>query len=69
MALTDEQRLAALEDAYFSGVLEVQYGDKTTKYRSLNDIERAMNALKDRIGGADKAAHLRRRYAEFDKGL
>ena len=63
----DEQRLEALEDAYFSGVLTVTYGDKSTTYRSSNDMLKAINALRARLG-LDGGGR-RRRIACFTKDL
>lgn len=67
MALTPKQQawLDALEDALYSGVLEVQHGDRTVKYRSLSDIMRAIALLKGE--GGDNSGKISRRYAEFSR--
>lgn len=65
----DLRRLESLEDAYYSGVKTVTYGDKSTTYRSLDDMQRAINALRDRLGLDGKSGSRRRRYACFSKDL
>ncbi|MEM1344742.1 MAG: hypothetical protein AAGI34_09210 [Pseudomonadota bacterium] len=64
MAMTDEQRLAALREAYFSGTAEVQIDGRTIKYRSMSEIQRAIRLLEARrpIGG------IRVSYLEHDRG-
>lgn len=68
MALSAKQQawLDALEDALYSGVLEVSHGDRTVKYRSMNELMRAIEMLKASagVGGAGKMS---RRYAEFSR--
>lgn len=68
MALTDQQRLDALEDAYYSGVKTVEYANgKSVTYRSLSEIGAAIDRLKEKMGTAERKD--RRRYAEHSKGL
>lgn len=66
MAYTQEQ-IDVLEAAIGQGVLEVQYADKTVKYRSLDEMLRILNMMK---GIVDPVATRRgnRRYAEHNKG-
>lgn len=73
MCKTPEQRarLEALEEAYFSGVLQVSHGDKTVRYRSLDELWTALQRHKELCGcgaGAAGGAH-RTRYGRYTKGL
>lgn len=67
MALTNQERLDALEEAKYSGVLEVDYGDRRIRYRSMAALKEAIYDLKIEMG-LIKTKN-RRRYAEHSKGL
>jgi len=43
------QQLEALEEAYASGQLEVEYADKRVKYRSISELERALYTVRRAI--------------------
>jgi len=49
MAFTQAQ-LDALEDAIAQGVLEVSYSDKTVKYRSLDEMLRVRDLMRNALG-------------------
>ena len=66
MSFTESQ-LTALEKAYAEGVLEIKYGDKTIKYRTLNEMRQAINDIKKSLGGSYKKKT--RLTAVFSKGL
>lgn len=42
--------IAALEEAYRSGVRVVEYADRKVEYRSLNEIKRVLDELKQSAG-------------------
>lgn len=63
MAYTSEQ-LTALENAIAEGVLKVEYGDKKVEYRSLNEMIRIRDIIKQALGDGKP----RRTYAAFSKG-
>lgn len=66
----DLARLEALEDAYYSGTLQVTHGDKTVRYRSLDDIWQAILRLKERMGCGDASGGRSRTiHATYTKGL
>ncbi|MTI13353.1 phage head-tail joining protein [Sansalvadorimonas verongulae] len=63
MAFT-QQQLNALEDAIAMGTLEVEYGDKKVKYRSLGEMMRIRDMMRMDIEKPQRA-----RVAHFSKGL
>lgn len=65
---TDQEKLAALRDAYDSGVVKGNYGDYSFEYRTLDELERVMRTIEGRINGARNPANSRR-LASFSKGL
>lgn len=54
--MTTEAQIAALENAIATGALEVEYRSGETmrkvKYRSLSEMERALNALKQKASAS-----------------
>lgn len=66
MAYTRAQ-LDALQAAIAQGALEVEYGDKRVKYRSLDEMMRIERRMLAALGTRNQNAG--RRFAEFDKGL
>lgn len=64
MAYTIEQ-LTALENAIGEGALKVEYGDKKVEYRSLNEMIRIRNLMRQDLNLLPP----RRTFAEFSKGL
>lgn len=65
MAFTQEQ-LDALNQAITEGVLEVWYGDKKVKYRSLDEMLRIKRLMENELFGNGKSGV---RFASFSKGL
>lgn len=65
MAYTTEQ-LNALDAAIAEGALTVKYQDKQVTYRSLDEMIRIRNLMRDELGlnGASGG----RRFASFSKG-
>ncbi|WP_422491273.1 phage head-tail joining protein [Endozoicomonas sp. ALE010] len=63
MAFT-QQQLTALEDAIAMGTLEVEYGDKKVRYRSLTEMMRIRDMMRRDI---EKPQHAR--VVSFSKGL
>jgi len=66
MSFTQDQ-LNAIEEAIASGTLEVQYADKKVTYRSLTDLLRTRELIKNSIskGNGNEA----RVYPTLSKGL
>lgn len=62
--LTD---IAALESAIKSGALEVWYGDKRVKYRSIAEMQQILQQIKDALQPDRKAT--RRHYGDFKNGF
>lgn len=58
--------LEAVQRAIASGVTSVSYGDKSTTYRSLNDLLRIRDELLAAIEGAPK---IRRTAAGYNGGF
>lgn len=69
MAYTQTE-LDALDRAIAQGALSVEYGDKKVTYRSLDDMLRTRQLMRDELGlnGATPANN-GRRYGSFSKGL
>ena len=65
MAATQGQ-LDALEDAYFQGVLTVEYGDKKVTYRSVEQMKQIINEMRRSLGLSTGST---RKYLETGKGL
>lgn len=65
MAYT-EQDLQAVRKAIAGGYLEVQYGDKRVRYRSLSELERAASIIQadlNRQAGRSRSRIVRLRHA------
>lgn len=60
-----QAHLAALEEAYASGVTEVTYDGKTVKYRSLAELAQAISAIRLALSPEVPRQH----YPRFSKGL
>ncbi len=68
--LTDLQtRREALKAARASGVARVSYEGKTLEYRSLAEIDRAIEALEREIAAAEGRRVIRHLRVTTDKGL
>lgn len=67
MGFTIEQ-LGILEAAIAQGALEVNYGDKKVVYRSLTEMQRTREMMKDELGLNGKT-NRNRRYGVHTKGL
>jgi len=66
MAWTQTQ-LDALEAAIAEGALSVQYADRRITYHSLAEMLRLRDQMRTDLAGDD--APVRRKYAQFSKGL
>jgi hypothetical protein len=64
MAYTQEQ-IHTLEQAIAEGALSVKYGDKQVTYRSLAEMIRTLEMMKESLG----QRRPRRVYGEVTKGL
>lgn len=58
----------SLNEAISLGALEVQYGDKTIKYRSLDDMLRLQLSMKNCLF-PEQNTNNGRKYASFSKGV
>lgn len=67
MSYTLEQ-LTALENAIAQGATEVQYADKRVTYRSLDEMNRIRQQMREELGLV-RPVSSRRTYAEFSKGF
>ena len=61
-----EEKLIALQDAIFDGVLEIKYSDKEVKFMSLRDMKRSYDMLKNELGLTSKVCRIK---TNFSKGL
>lgn len=57
-----------LSDAIASGALEVHYGDKTVKYRSLDEMIRIQTLMKNELFPSQNPTN-GRKLASFSKGI
>lgn len=63
------EQYQALSDAIASGAIEVQYGDKTVKYRTFAEMRAILSLMRDCLfppanGGSNNG----RKFASFKKG-
>jgi hypothetical protein len=59
----------ALSEAISTGAMDVQYGDKSVKYRSLNDMIRILDLMKRCLFPELVASNNNgRKFASFKKG-
>jgi len=65
MAYTQTQ-LHALEEALAKGVIEVSYGDRSVKYRSLREMRSLRDEMRRALG---KIKRTNRRKMQVSKGL
>jgi hypothetical protein len=65
MAYTQTQ-LDALEEALAKGVIEVSYGDRSVKYRSLREMRSLRDEMRRALG---KIKRTNRRKMQVSKGL
>lgn len=63
--MTQEQ-LTILEEAIASGATLVRYHDKTVQYRSLDEMMRIRDLIRQELGLAGKNKRI---YSVFDKGV
>ena len=59
--------LDAIEEAIVSGVLTVKYSDKEVTYRSLNELIKVRELIRESLGLTNSASQ--RMLSEFDRGL
>lgn len=59
--------LDAIEEAIVSGVLTVKYSDKEVTYRSLNELIKVRELIRESLGLTNSASQ--RILSEFDRGL
>ena len=71
MSMTDwtESELSALRRAYASGTTRVSYDGKTVDYRSVAEIDRAIEALDREIAAAEGRRIVRQVRVTTAKGL
>ena len=62
-----QQHLDDLEAAIAEGALEVRYQDRTVVYRSLNDMLKTRDLIRQALGHVDRKGT--RILTKFDKGL
>lgn len=62
-----EENLAALEQAIATGSREVWYGDKRVAYRSLDEMLRIRDLMRESVGKKD--ANQSRIFTKFSKGF
>lgn len=67
MATFTQQMLDSLIGAIAQGALEVWYGDKRVKYRSLDEMLKIKTLMEKDLGLAPKDGG--RRYAKYNKGF
>lgn len=65
MANFTQEQLDAICAAYAEGVLTVKYADKEVTYRSLTDMERIINKIKEALGQGGQTVIT---LATFNKG-
>ena len=58
--------LDAIERAIANGTTEVQFGDRTVKYRSLNQLQQIRSLM---MKDLNKARAPRRKWPSFGKGI
>jgi hypothetical protein len=66
MAFTQSQ-IDSLESAIAEGALTVRYSDKLITYRSLDEMERTLEMMRDQLGL--NSNRVTRKYASVSKGL
>lgn len=64
-----EAQRAALKKAMRSGVLSVEHGDKSVRYRSMNELRAALADLDAEIDAATGTRRNRVFYLSNDRGL
>lgn len=57
-----------LSEAIATGTTKVQYGDKTVEYRSLDEMLRILQIMKNQLF-PEQNKNNGRKYASFSKGL
>jgi len=70
MAYT-QQQYQELQAAIAEGALSVRHGDRTTTYRSLDEMQRILRTMAAELGigaGAVNGCGSGRRFASFSKG-
>ena len=60
------EQLAKLKEAKASGALRVKYGNKEVEYRTMAEIDSAIQDIEREL---NKEAYKRRRTIKFSKGL
>lgn len=61
-----QQDYDALKSAIASGALEVRRGDRTVKYRSMNEMQRALHMMARELGISRQPNRV---YTSFSRGL
>lgn len=62
-----QDNITALEQAIATGALEVWYGDKRVKYRTLDEMKEILAIMKEALDQTLKPK--RRHYADYNSGL
>lgn len=63
MSMFSEAGLAAIEEAIAGGYLRVKYDDKEVTYRSLDELLRAREIIRRRLGNGTRS----RKYFSFKR--
>lgn len=61
-----QEQLAKLKEAKASGALRVKYGNKEVEYRSMSEIDSAIQDIEREL---NSKAYKRKRVAVFNKGV
>lgn len=65
--MTSQADYDALLSAYNQGVTQVQFRDRTVRYRTLDEMDRILIKMRKELGIGD--AGQTRRYYSYSKGL
>lgn len=69
MAWTSDD-LVVLEKAIATGATSVEYADKKVQYRSLEEMLKVRDMIRDELGlNGEDPSNAGRKYASFSKGL
>jgi hypothetical protein len=64
-----ETKIAVLESALASGALRVDFGDRSTTYRSVAELKDSLSYFQRLLEGADGSTRRKQTYAVTGKGL
>lgn len=60
-----EQELTALETAYKSGIKRVQFKDRSTEYRDLNELKQVLEEARKSLSNQKRKPHF---YTSYNRG-